>query len=677
MQFLYPTFLYALLALAIPIIIHLFFFRRFKKVYFTNVKFLKEVKEETSARRKLRNFLVLLSRLLALACLIFAFAQPFMPQNSIVKKGEKSVSVFIDNSFSMSSLSEDVPLIEKAKQRAREIISAYNVDDRFQILTNDFEGRHQRLVSKEDALSLVDEVKISPSVKELSKVTTRQEQALNSGTTENKSAYIISDFQKNITDVGTFQDTIIETNLVPLQSVQEKNISLDSAWFDAPVQMMNQTNTLVVRVKNQSDEDAENIRLSLKHEGQTKPIGTLNIPARSISTDTVNITILKTGWHEAELNITDYPVQFDDKYYFTFNVAEVIKVLIINDGNPNNYLNAAFRGAGYFDIKNQSSKSLDYSKFAEYDLIVGNDLVSVSSGLASELKKYVSNGGNLTIFPGANANISSFQSFLQNMSANELQAFEKQERTVSDINTEEFIFKDVYENRNAALKLPVTSSNFKISSFASRGQERLLTYRDGSPFLSKYKLDQGNFYLCAAPLSEKHNNLVRNGEVFIPMLYKMAISTAKDKTIAHIIGQDEVIEADNFLTGSEMVYKLKGHAEEFIPEQKIIGSKVLLGLNNQIKEAGFYNLFLDQEETLSKYAFNYDRKESKLEYLNISDLKALGGDNVNIIDGTAEADLTPIIGERSQGTILWRWFLILALVFLAIEVLLLRFWSVD
>ena len=677
MQFLYPTFLYALLALAIPIIIHLFFFRRFKKVYFTNVKFLKEVKEETSARRKLRNFLVLLSRLLALACLIFAFAQPFMPQNSTVKKGEKSVSVFIDNSFSMSSLSEDVPLIEKAKQRAREIISAYNVDDRFQILTNDFEGRHQRLVSKEDALSLVDEVKISPSVKEMSKVTTRQEQALNSGTTDNKTAYIISDFQKNITDVSSFQDTLIETNLVPLQSVQEKNISLDSAWFDAPVQMMNQTNTLVVRVKNQSDEDAENIRLSLKHEGQTKPIGTLNIRARSTTTDTVNITILKTGWHEAELNITDYPVQFDDKYYFTFNVAEIIKVLIINDGNPNNYLSSAFKGAGYFQVKNQNSKSLDYSKFAEYDLIVGNDLLSISSGLGSELKKYVSNGGNLTIFPGANANISSFQSFLQNMSANELQAFEKQERIVSDINTEEFIFKDVYENRNAALKLPVTSSNFKISSFASRGQERLLTYRDGSPFLSKYKLDQGNFYLCAAPLSEKYNNLVRNGEVFIPMLYKMAISTAKDKTIAHIIGQDDVIEADNFLTGSEMVYKLKGQAEEFIPEQKIIGSKVLLGLNNQVKEAGFYNLFLDQEETLSKYAFNYDRKESKLEYFNTSDLKALGGDNVNIIDGTAVADLTPIIGERSQGTILWRWFLILALIFLAIEVLLLRFWEVK
>ena len=113
MQFLYPTFLFALFALAIPIIIHLFYFRRFRKVYFTNVRFLKEVKEETSARQRLRNLLVLLMRLLAVTALVFAFAQPFIPQDTEVKKGAKSVSVFIDNSFSMSALSEDVPLVEK------------------------------------------------------------------------------------------------------------------------------------------------------------------------------------------------------------------------------------------------------------------------------------------------------------------------------------------------------------------------------------------------------------------------------------------------------------------------------------------------------------------------------------------------------------------------------------
>ena len=119
MQFVHPAFLWALAALAIPIIIHLFYFRRFKKVYFTNVRFLKEVKEETSARRRLRNLLVLLARLLALAALVLAFAQPFIPQDTEVKKGTKAVSIYVDNSFSMNALSQDVPLLEKAKQNVK------------------------------------------------------------------------------------------------------------------------------------------------------------------------------------------------------------------------------------------------------------------------------------------------------------------------------------------------------------------------------------------------------------------------------------------------------------------------------------------------------------------------------------------------------------------------------
>ncbi len=675
MEFIVPSFLWALLALAIPIIIHLFYFRRFKKVYFTNVRFLKEVKEETSARRRLRNFLVLLARLLALAFLVFAFAQPFIPQNTEVKKGEKKVSVFIDNSFSMSALSEDVPLIEKAKQRAREIIEAYAPEDRFQILTNDFEGRHQFLVSREDAMSFIDEVKVSPSVKELSKVLNRQVQALNTGKSDNKTAYLVSDFQRNVTDFESFQDSTMDVNLVPLQSVQEKNISLDTCWFDAPVQMINQTNTLIIQVKNHSTQDAENIRLSLKHEGQTKPVGTLSIPAGASITDTVNITIQRTGWHEAELTITDYPVQFDDNYFFTFNVAKQVNILVVNETGPNKYLNASFAGIDYFKITNQLSKNINYSSFPEYDLIVTNSLNSISSGLSSELNQYVVNGGNLLVFPGPSANISSYQSFLATFPANDLKTFEKQERTVSVLNTEEFIFNDVFENANANLKLPVTQANYKMTQYASRAQETLMRYRDGSTFIGKYAKGSGHLYLCAAPLSEEYNNLVRNGDVFIPMLYKMAISTAKESKIAYTIGKDELIEADNKAKGSEMVYKMKGRVEEFIPEQQSIGQKVLLGINNQIQEAGFYSLFLKEEEPFGKYGFNFDRKESELAYYSQNDLGSLN-ESFNVIDDTARASLTPLIGERSQGIVLWRWCLILALIFLAVETLLLRFWKV-
>jgi len=641
---------------------------------------LKEVKEETSARRKLRNLLVLLSRLLAMGLLVLGFAQPFLPQDTEVKKGKKAVSVYVDNSFSMSSLSQDVPLLEKAKERAREIISAYNVEDRFQILTGDFEGRHQRLVSKEDALALVDEIKITPSVKKMSSVLVRQKQALQSSQEDEiLTSYLISDFQKNVTDLEEIIDTSVSVNLLPLQSVQEKNIAIDSCWFDSPIRMKNQTNPLVVKIKNYSQEDAENVRLALKLDGQIKPVGTMRVPAGKEVTDTVNVTILRNGWHKAELTITDYPVQFDDSYYFTFNVAEQINALVINGSASSKYLNAAFRGIETFNIVNKTTQNLDYSSFPTYDLIITNDLANLSSGLNFELVKYIKNGGNVLMFPSSSANRNNYNAFLDGIPANQLGAYETAERKVSNINTEEFVFKDVFENKSSLFKLPVSQGNYAVSKFSSRGEEPLMIYRDGSTFLAKYRAGQGHLYLCASPLKESINDLVKNGEIFVPMLYKMAISSARNTQIAYTIGKDEVLDQPNKATDAEMIYKIKGDKEEFIPEQKVLGAQVILGINNQIKEAGFYDLYLDKTNPLGVFGYNFDRRESELQYVNITGLATMTQNNpaFSIVDSTNNANFAELIKERSTGIVLWRWCIILALIFLAIEALLLRFWKVD
>ena len=675
MQFLFPVFLTALAVLAIPIIIHLFHFRRFKRVYFTNVRFLKEVKEETSSRSRLRNLLVLLARLLALAALVLAFAQPYLKQSGDVQKGSKAVSIFIDNSFSMDALSQDVPLLDKAKQRAREIIAAYQENDRFQVLTMDFEGRHQRLVSKEDALALVDEIERSPSVQPMSNILTRQKQVLNTGTEENKVVYQISDFQKTIVDLQNYTDTLYEVNLVPLQSVQERNISIDSAWFEAPIQMVNQNNPLIVQVKNNSTETAENIRLSVKYEGQSKPVGTLTIPAESFVRDTVNINISRTGWHEAELNITDYPVHFDDQYYASFYVAEEVNTLSINEDVPNRFLNAAIGGLEYFEIDNQNRQQLDYSSFPQYELIILNDLSNISSGLATSLRDYVNAGGNLLVFPGRNAQAGNYNTFLSSFPANGPEAFEMVERTVSEINTQEFIFQDVFDNKTANLKLPLTQGNYRFARNAARSERILLTYRDGNSYLSAYNIGEGNLYVCAAPLDDGYNDLVRNGGVFVPMIYKMALTGGNRKPIAYTIGRDVVIEAVNTGGTGERVYKLRGNEEEFIPQQRIVGAKVFMSLDQSMGEAGYYDLYLEPGEVLEQYAFNFNRQESDLTYFSTAELAGFVGPNMNIIDVQGNAVLTATIEERSQGVVLWRWCLIFALIFLGVEVLLLRFWK--
>jgi hypothetical protein len=198
MQFLYPAFLFGLLALAIPVIIHLFNFRRFKTVYFTNVRFLKNIQEETATKSRLKHILVLISRMLAITFLVLAFAQPFIPsEQSANKATKKAVSIYIDNSFSMEAVNNDEQLLNIAKRKAEEIVNGYTIDDQFQLLTNDMEAKHQRLVSKEEMLQMITQVQRTPEVRSLSEIVKRQRDILNRDKAQSqKNIYAISDFQK-------------------------------------------------------------------------------------------------------------------------------------------------------------------------------------------------------------------------------------------------------------------------------------------------------------------------------------------------------------------------------------------------------------------------------------------------------------------------------------------------
>ncbi len=675
MQFLYPSFLWALMALAIPIIIHLFYFRRFKRVLFTNVKYLKEIKEETSNRNRLKNLLVLLSRCLAVAGLVFAFAQPYLPTGDRIKSGINHISVFVDNSFSMTAARQDIPLLDFAKDKARLIINSYSEEDKFQVLSHDFEGKHQRFVSKEDALAFVDEIQITPTVQMVDKIVKRQHQLMET-VSGNKISYIISDFQKSISDFSTITDTTMEVNLLPLQSVNQKNISVDSVWFDGPIPFFNQNNKLVVRVRNNSGEDSEQVKLSFKKDGQDKPIGIVDIPANSVITDTVSVNVDKAGWHEGIVSVTDYPIQFDDEYYIAFPVPDTIKALFINESGSNRFMDALFDGVPYFSLANQNVNQLQYQQFVNFDLIILNDLKNISSGLNNELSQYLKSGGKALIFPGKTSDIPSYNNFMAINGAGTIIGTNKSVKEVASINTEEFIFSDVYINTSKNLKLPKTTLSFDINNSASGLQEKLLVYRDGTSYLSKYKVGDGQLFVCAAPLDKESNDLVYNAEVFVPLIYKMAITTTKHKNLSYTISNNLAIETDNLRQSGDYVYKIKNEKLEFIPGQIPSGNKITLEVDDQVKSAGFYDLMLNDQVT-GKLAFNYNRRESDMSLYDESALAPLVSHNtkLKIMNEALQANISTSIAEKDRGVVLWKWFLIAALVFLAIEALLLRYYK--
>ncbi len=266
MNFLYPQFLWALLALAFPVIIHLFHFRRYKTVFFSNLRFLKNLQEQTQQQQKLKHLLVLLSRLLALTFLVLAFAQPYLKENNPEKlKASKAISVFIDNSFSMTNNGGNGELLENAKAKARELALAHKESDKFQLITNDFEARHQRLVTRNDFIQLIDEVKPTFASRQLSDVLVRQQQALSKAGDAKCNLYLISDFQSAQTNAGEWNtDTTTRLNLIPLTPALLSNIYVDSCWFASPYIQLNQPAKLLVRLRNAGENSIKNNSVILK-----------------------------------------------------------------------------------------------------------------------------------------------------------------------------------------------------------------------------------------------------------------------------------------------------------------------------------------------------------------------------------------------------------------------------
>ena len=253
MNFVYPNFLWNLLFIAVPIIIHLFYFRRYKKVYFSNTTILNEIKDERSSRNKLKHLLVLLSRILAIIFLVIAFAQPFFKNKNTHKTGSNFISIYVDNSFSMNAEGNGQLLFDEAKEIANEIIKSCSGNDKIQILSNDFEAKHQRFVNKTEAFNFLKDLKVSSAIRNSKTVFERQKNTFKSQSTENI-IYQLSDFQKN--SILLTGDTSYTTNIVKLSTTQKRNVFIDTAWFSNSFQLKDATNKMIVKFRNEGNEQS-------------------------------------------------------------------------------------------------------------------------------------------------------------------------------------------------------------------------------------------------------------------------------------------------------------------------------------------------------------------------------------------------------------------------------------
>jgi hypothetical protein len=678
MQFIYPSFLFALSALIIPVLIHLFNFRRFKKVYFSNVKFLKELKEETQSQSRIKHLLVLLCRILALTFLVLAFAQPFIPKNkNLHVKGTNSVSIFVDNSFSMEAQQTSGSLLDLAKKYAADIVLTYKPGDKFHLVTNDFEPKHQRWVNREEFLELLKEVSISASSRNLVSIITRQRDLLNELTDANKNAFIISDFQKSSYRVEKLQnDTDISYTFVPLEIKQQSNIYIDSCWFSKPVHQLGATEELSVRIKNVSGTAVENLPVKLLINGEEKALGSCNIDAGQETLLKLTYTNKQTGIQQGEIQINDFPISYDNIFYFAYSLVDQIKILCVNSDLESGALNSIFGRDPFFSFQDVSDKNVDYAALPLYNLVILNGLKSLSSGLSQEIKKFVEKGGSCLVIPAKDIDRESYQAFSGTLNIASYTTIDTVDTKVNYINYQSDIYQDVFEKIPENINLPSVWTYYNFSVPPRSTYEALLKTQNGNLFLVKYPVRKGKIYLLNSFLGDDAGNFTRHA-IFVPTLYNIALYSINADKIYYTIAKDNIIQLTGITEKSEGVFHITDNkALDFIPEQRSAENGYNLYLHDQPSQAGNYFLMLgDFKKGL---AFNFNREESNLSYYTADQLsEALDKNNLSNFSvlSSTEKNISSVLMMEKQGRQLWKYCLLLTLVFMAAEIGLLRFWK--
>ena len=665
MKFLYPQFLYALALVAIPIIIHLFNFRKFRTDYFSNVQFLKSVKEKTKSQSQLKHLLILFSRILAITALVLAFAQPYIPVDESIQQAKKhAVSIYIDNSFSMDALNEQGRLLLNAKQHAQAIVDAYASSDEFYLLNNDFRGIQQRALNKDQFSKALNAIESSARTHNLNQIYKRQKNILEKSSSDKKDIYIISDFQNTISDLDIHsQDSLYSVRLVAVKPYANANLYVDSCWLNTPNPQIEQNIKLYARVKNNNSEEKREVNISLEVDGQQKAIATKDVANEDIIE--LNFTVNTLGWHKGKLSLQDYPISFDDDFYFSFEVKPQLNVQHIYENTSQASLEKLFTNDSYFNYSKQNVKQINYSSLNQSQLIILDGLKDFSSGFQQSLKNAIDKGSSVLVFPNADLNTATYKTFSKLLNIDHYQKLNEQEIKIQYLEDKHPLFDGVFETINERLNYPKIKQYYTIGQQSRSVGVPILILEDNNGFLNEYQLAKGKVYLSSVGLDNSFSNFSQHA-LFVPILYNIASYAGGKQNLFYTIGQENIpISTRTF----ESPMRLFNNRVEIIPEVSTGG----LWLSNQITEANHYELKDNKRVTKAIISFNYNRTESDLTLVDEESLKNLSEQQANVFFLDSKLDnLSKYLQDLNTGIHLWLSCILLTLFFLLIETLLIR-----
>jgi len=683
MRFIYPSFLWALLLILIPIIIHLVNLRRHQTVYFSNVNFLKRVKKESQRLSKLKQLFIMLSRVMMVVFIVIAFAKPYKPVGFSDRKISGSVTcVYIDNSFSMAAEGPEGIGIESAKQKAYSIVNASQPDTKFALLTNDLSEKHYRFYSKQEMVNMISEVEASFRQTNLTTVILRfNNLTANILNEAEKRVYLISDFQKitsNISDL--LPDTLTMYNFVPVQINEVSNIYIDSCWYETPAHHIDQLEVIYVQIVNRSDEEYYGIPVNLYINDSLKSLANIDLKANERKIVSMQYANRNEGLQQGRIELTDYPIVYDNTIYFSYLVKSLNNALLIRSGQRSvdiRNFEALFANDMHVNLEITNEDRIQISNLKNYTAIFLYELGSISSGLSVELLKFVENGGTLTIIPPISGTMSDYNNLLTSLQAATFFDVDTVAIPIGEVAYKHPLFLGVFKVDDNKVVLPSIKKRYRFSAAQNISESSVMKFADKSDALTVKSYGKGKLYTFSFPFSEKDNHFTDH-LLFIPTIYNIALYSSTNQQLYSVIGNDKFAFCSYPLDVLQTpVLRNIASSKEYIPAIVTQERNQLQMSIDQNMDAGLYQVKIGNEQ-IGGVAINYDLTESDLTCYTSDELRLIIGQsgikNYNLLN-EKNGNLTTALSELDNGKQFWKLFIFIALFFILLEVSIIKFWD--
>ncbi len=690
--FLNSLFAWALAAAAIPILIHLFTRKKLKIQPFSTLRFLQQMQREKIRQVRLRQWLLLLLRTLAILFLVLAFMRPALrtERGLAGQKARTSAVIVVDNSLAMGQMVRGKSYLTLAKQKGLDVLKTLEIGDEITLIRAAYPAQivgESVIYDPGRASEWLNQIEQTAADFDTEGVLRLIAQVLQSTHQLNREIYWLSFTEDRALSVS--EDTLIVTDSRPLRvftfdwpEESARNLQITDVRVENQIFDLNKVVEIRVTVANRGEFDDTGRLVHVYLNGKRAAQKQVSVPAGETRTALFRVVPETPGYQKVEARLENDSNPLDNRRFALFSIPETIQLAIIG-GSPEErlYVRLALQpedGIRHFQVVEKDARLAETLNLSQFDGLILCNMPSFSTEFGRKLEKFLQAGGGVVVFLGDDVDLRNYNDRL-------FQRFElgKIVGTVGEMNADRPvlrfgkindshpIFKDIFETTsgNGAPRIDTPAFTFAVSVLPDVETNVIIQYSNQRPFLLEKRVGEGRLLLFTTSANAAWSDFPYKG-IFAPLVHR---------TARYVAGRGE-LQGGLVTAGRPATIRLRGGPwKQFSirdPEQRIyrVAPQVKEGAYvltlDQTWKLGFYDVYAD---SVLKYvlAVNFPAAEQANLSDAISMLQQVFGEG-RVVQLPATQDLSTALKRLRYGQEIWKLFAILALLMLILESLLIH-----